>query len=72
MIVIKFYIPRIRPIRFVIQDQSDLCECKNWYLENREQVAFMVDLYLTHCKKVEITTFTPANILDRLEKLKAP
>lgn len=48
--VIKFYFLRIQPIRFVIQAKSDLDECKNWYLNNKEQVLFMEEELLSNDK----------------------
>lgn len=72
MRVIHFYIPGLYPIEFVIQEQSDLCECKNWYLDNSECVVFMAEEFMTPNKIVETLTFSKAHILDRLEMLKAP
>lgn len=72
MRVINFYIPGLHPIKFLIQEQSDLCDCKNWYLEDREKVVFMAEEFMTHHKIVETFTYSESHILDRLEKLKAP
>lgn len=72
MKVINFYIPDLPPIQFVIQEQSDLYECKNWYLDNSEVVSYMGEEIITPNKIVETFTFSKSHILDRLEKLKAP
>lgn len=72
MRVINFYIPSLQPIEFVLQEQSDLCGCINWYLENSESVVFMVEEFITPRKIVETFSFSKGHILDRLEKLKAP
>lgn len=72
MIVINFYIPGLHPIEFVIQEQRDLCICKNWYLENSEHVVFMVEEIITPHKIVEKFYFSKEHIMGRLEMLKAP
>lgn len=72
MRVINFYIYGLLPISFVIQEQSDLCECKNWYFGNSENVDYMVEVVITPNKIVETFSFSKEHILDRLEKLKAP
>lgn len=71
MIVINFYIPGLHPFEFVIQEQSDLYECKNWYLDNSECVVFMVEEFITAHKIVEKFSFSKGHIMERLEKLKA-
>lgn len=72
MRTINFYIPGLHPIRFIIQEQSDLCECKNWHLDNSECVVFMVEEFITPHKIVETFAYSKTHILERLEKLKAP
>lgn len=68
----KFLYTGLNPIELVIQEQSDLCECKNWYLDNSECVVFMAEEFITPHKIVENFIFSKAHMLDRLEKLKAP